>query len=66
MTDTSYSNWINALGQVEKPIQKLKKIIIQLSKVDPYSIYDLFKKLSLELRGARLKSILQVDSLCWF
>ena len=55
------SNWINALGQVVRPIQKLRKIIIQLSKLDPYSLYDLFKKLSLGLKVEN-----NIGSLYWF
>lgn len=55
------SNWINSLGQVVRPIQKLRKIIIQLSKLDPYSLYDLFKKLSLGLKVEN-----NIASLYWF
>lgn len=51
MNNTYCSNWVNALRQVKRPIQKLKTIIIQLSKLDPYSLYDLLKKLRLTPGG---------------
>lgn len=57
ISSTSCRAWINALGQVERSIQKFKEKASWLSKVDPDTLWDLLSWLVLGHWEPWLRSI---------